>query len=52
MDIYFGPKAPNGKDSNWVPTDPNHKFELLFRAYGPTEAFFQKSWTLPDVEKQ
>ena len=52
VDIYFGPKAPTGKDSNWVPTDPNRKFELLFRAYGPTEAFFQKSWTLPDVEKQ
>lgn len=51
IDIYFAPKAPDGKDSNWVPTDPNRKFELMFRAYGPTEALFQKTWVLPDVEK-
>lgn len=50
VDIYFGPKAPRGKENNWVPTDPNRKFELLFRAYGPTEAFFQKTWALPDLE--
>ena len=23
----------------------------MFRAYGPTPAFFQKQWVLPDVEK-
>jgi hypothetical protein len=51
VDIYFGPKAPDGKDSNWVPTDPNGRFEVLFRLYGPTEALFQKTWVLPDVEK-
>ena len=22
VDVYFGPKAPAGKESNWVPTDP------------------------------
>ncbi len=52
VNVYFGPKAPGGKESNWVPTDPNRGFELLFRAYSPTEAFFQKTWSLPDVEKQ
>jgi hypothetical protein len=51
VDVYFGPKAPDGKESNWVPTDPNRGFELLFRAYGPTEAFFRKTWALPDIEK-
>jgi hypothetical protein len=25
VDIYFGPKAPAGKESNWVPTDPARK---------------------------
>src|SRR5262249_50575819 len=29
VDIYFGPKAPTGKESNWVPTDPARKFELM-----------------------
>lgn len=51
IDIYFGPKAPAGKDSNWIPTDPNRKFELMFRAYAPTQALFEKTWKLPDVEK-
>jgi hypothetical protein len=51
VDIYFGPKAPDGKDTNWLPTDPNRKFELMFRLYAPTEALFQKQWILPDVEK-
>jgi hypothetical protein len=50
-DIFLGPKAPDGKDANWVPTDPNGKFELIFRLYAPTKDFFEKKWTLPDVEK-
>jgi len=37
IDIYFGPAAPAGKDSNWVPTDAARKFELTFRAYAPTK---------------
>jgi hypothetical protein len=51
IDIYFGPKAPAGKDRNWIPTDPARKFELMFRAYAPTDALFDKSWVLPDAEK-
>lgn len=51
VDIYFGPKAPAGKDTNWVPTDPQREFELLFRVYGPKKEFFDKVWVLPDVEK-
>ncbi len=50
-DVYFGPAAPAGKDSNWVPSDPKRRFELLFRLYGPKKALFEKAWTLPDVEE-
>jgi hypothetical protein len=50
VDVYFGPKAPTGKESNWVPTDPKGQFELLFRVYGPKKEFFEKKWKLPDVE--
>ena len=50
-DVYFGPKAPAGKQSNWVPTDPKRKFELLFRLYGPKKELFEKQWKLPDVER-
>ena len=51
VDLYFGPKAPAGKESNWVPTDPARKFELMVRFYAPTKALFDKTWKLPDVEK-
>lgn len=49
-DVYFGPKAPAGEDSNWVPTDPQRGFELMFRLYAPKKEFFDKAWVLPDVE--
>jgi hypothetical protein len=51
VDIYFGPIAPAGKESNWVPTDPARGFELLFRFYGPECPLFQKTWKLPDIEE-
>ncbi|MGY8665834.1 DUF1254 domain-containing protein [Bradyrhizobium sp. UFLA05-109] len=51
VDVYFGPRAPDGKEANWVPTDPARKFELLFRLYGPQQPLFDHSWKLPDVER-
>jgi hypothetical protein len=51
VDIYFGPQAPEGKEANWVPTDPKRGFELMFRLYAPKKEFFDKVWALPSVEK-
>jgi hypothetical protein len=51
VDVYFGPSAPTGKVSNWVPTDPQRGFELMFRLYAPKKEFFDKVWVLPDVVK-
>lgn len=51
VDLYLGPKAPAGQESNWIPTDPARKFELMFRLYGPKKEFFEKTWALPDVER-
>jgi hypothetical protein len=48
-DIYFGPEAPEGQESNWVPTTEPYFF--LFRLYGPTEGWIESGWQLPDVEK-
>jgi hypothetical protein len=50
VDIYLGPKAPAGQESNWIPTDPARKFELMFRLYGPKKELFDKVWKMPDVE--
>lgn len=49
VDIYFAPEAPDGLESNWVPTGED--FFLLFRLYGPDKPLFEKTWVLDDVEK-
>jgi hypothetical protein len=51
VDVFFGPAAPAGKESNWVPTKGDRGFEVLFRFYGPEKSLFEKKWKLPDVEK-
>jgi hypothetical protein len=51
VDIYFSPKQPTRKESNWIPTKAGGEFEILFRLYGPEKALFEKSWKLPDVEQ-
>ena len=51
VDIYFGPKPPKGKESNWLPTDPKRRFFLLARFYGPEAGLFDGSFELNDIEK-
>ena len=51
VDIFFGPTAPDGASSNWVPTKACNSFEVLFRFYGPDQPLFDKTWKLPDIEK-
>jgi hypothetical protein len=51
VDLFFGPTAPSGWDSNWIQTISGKGFFVWFRAYGPTEAFFDKSWALPDIDR-
>ena len=48
--IYFGPKAPEGKESNWLSTVEGRKFFLLFRFYGPTKHTYDGSWKLDNVK--
>jgi hypothetical protein len=51
VDLFFAPKAPAGRDSNWVPTIASGQFEVMFRLYGPEKSFFEKKWVLPDIEE-
>jgi len=44
VDVYFGPKAPAGKENNWVQTIPGKSWFTLLRLYGPLEPWFNKSW--------
>ena len=47
--LYFGPKAPKGLESNWIPTSGKKPFPTM-RFYGGTKEFWDKSWKMPDVE--
>jgi len=51
VDLFFGPTAPAAGESNWVPTDPNGRFEVPTRLYGPKKPLFDKTWKLNDIEK-
>jgi hypothetical protein len=48
--VFFGPKAPEGEEANWVQTMPGKGFNVLFRLYGPLEPWFDKSWKPGDLE--
>jgi hypothetical protein len=52
VDIFFAPKPQAAGESNWVPTDPNERFEVLARFYGPEKSLFDKTWKLSDIEKE
>jgi hypothetical protein len=50
-DLYLGPKAPKGKQGNWLATVPGKGYFAIIRLYGPTEAAINKSWKPGDIEK-
>lgn len=50
VDIYFGPKPPDGQESNWVPTVEGKDWFPFFRFYGPEKPLLDKTWKLPDIE--
>jgi hypothetical protein len=50
VDIYFGPKPPDGKRSNWVQTIPGKGWNALLRLYGPLRPWFDKTWRPGEIE--
>ena len=50
-DLYLGPKAPEGKEKNWLATVPGKGYFAILRIYGPTEPALTKSWKPGDVAK-
>ncbi|WP_234682207.1 DUF1254 domain-containing protein [Bradyrhizobium monzae] len=50
VDVYFGPKAPAGKENNWIQTVPGKGWNTLLRLYAPLETWFDKSWRPGEIE--
>ena len=49
-DVYFGPKAPAGKEGNWLQTVPGKSWFPILRMYGPLEPWINKTWRPSEVE--
>jgi hypothetical protein len=50
VDVFFGPTAPAGKESNWIHTAPGKTWVAAFRFYGPEPAIKDKTWIMGDIE--
>jgi len=50
VDVYFRPKAPAGKENNWVQTIPGKGWNTLLRLYSPLEPWFDKTWRPGEIE--
>ncbi len=48
-DIYIGPKAPEGFESNWVQSVPGKGWNTIFRLYGPLDPWFDGEWYPSDA---
>ena len=49
-DVYFGPKAPAGKESNWIQTVPGKQWFIILRLYGALDPWFDKTWRPGEIE--
>lgn len=49
VDVYFGPKAPAGRESNWIQTVPGKSWFTILRLYGPLEPWFKQEWRPDDI---
>ena len=50
IDLYFGPKAPAGKEANWIQTVKGKGWFCVLRLYSPTEAWYDKTWRPGKIE--
>ena len=50
VDLYFGPKAPQGKQSNWIQTVPGKGWFTILRLYGPLGPWFDKTWRPGEIK--
>jgi hypothetical protein len=52
VDVYFGPKAPAGKEKNWVQTVPGKGWNTIPRLDSSDEPWFNKTWRPGEIELQ
>jgi hypothetical protein len=51
VDVWFGPKAPPGRENNCIQTIPGKGWHLILRLYEPMEAWINKTWRPGEIEE-
>lgn len=49
VDLWFGPQAPEGRESNWIRTIPGKGWFSILRLYGPVDGYFDHTWKPSDI---
>lgn len=51
VDLYFGRKAPKGKEANWIQTNKGQSFFVYLRLYGPEKPYFDQTFPMNKIER-
>jgi len=51
VDVWFGPKAPAGKEGNWIQTIPGKEWNMILRLYEPLESWLNTTWKPGEIEE-
>ena len=51
VDLYFGRKAPKGKESNWIQINKGESVFVYLRLYGPEQAYFDHTFPMDKIKK-
>jgi hypothetical protein len=49
FDVYIAPQRPEG-DVNWIQSIPGRGWNLLWRIYGPEQAWYDGAWRPGEIE--
>ena len=49
--VYYGPKAPEGFENNWIETIPGKSWFVILRMYSPLKPWIDQSWRPGEVER-
>jgi hypothetical protein len=50
FDVYIAPERPEG-DVNWIQSIPGRGWNLLWRIYGPEQAWYDGAWRPGEIEQ-
>ena len=48
--IYFGPRAPEGYENNWLETTQGKSWFVILRMYGPLKPWLDQTWRPGEIE--